>query len=417
MHSIRLRRVAALLLCSTLVSNLAACGGGDNPTPQTQTAKPTASAGQSSDVKIGQAVKLDGSASKGASPSDKLTYEWVFTSVPQGSHAQFTGAETVSPSFTPDLAGAYAISLVVSSGGVASDPSKITITATKDHENAKPLAKATATPASPKVGDDILLDGSGSSDADGDHLTYKWTLTGPAGSTAKLSDAANAKPKFTADKAGDFTVKLVVNDGQIDSDATTVKITVADNDAKPLASPTSSDALVAPGDTIDLDGTGSTAADPHATLTYKWSIKSKPTASASAFAAADITKDKLSIKLDVEGDYAFELVVNDGHKDSDPADVKVTVAVAPTADIAPVTDAVNNTPITLDGSASKPGHAGDTLKYAWTITGNMQRAHLVDADKVKAKLVAKHAGTYEVQLIVSDGAVDSAPKFLVITVR
>jgi hypothetical protein len=35
----------------------------------------------------------------------------VFTSIPKGSKAALTGAETMKPTFTPDLAGAYAITL------------------------------------------------------------------------------------------------------------------------------------------------------------------------------------------------------------------------------------------------------------------------------------------------------------------
>ena len=68
------------------------------------------------------------------------------------------------------------------------------------------------------VGSRVLLDGSNSSDADGDALQYTWTLLSkPAGSSASLSLSVTEHPYFTADLEGDYTVRLVVNDGYVDS--------------------------------------------------------------------------------------------------------------------------------------------------------------------------------------------------------
>jgi hypothetical protein len=419
MNRTRFSRIAALLLCSSLTLNLVACSSG-SPTGQEQTAKPTANAGQSRDVKVGQEVKLDGSASKGASASDTLTYDWAFTSIPTNSKSTLKGIDSVNPTFTPDVPGAYAVTLIVSSGGVTSDPSKVTLTATKD--NAKPTAVATASPTSPKTGDVVTLDGSTSSDADGDKLTYKWALASePSGSVAKLSDATIAKPTFTADKAGDYKFTLVVNDGQIDSDPAPITVSVSDPvHAKPTATATVSKDSVAPGDSIDLDGSASKAALPGATLTYLWSVKSEPTGSTVAISAADKVKAKLTLKLDVAGIYEFALVVNDGKLDSDPAVAKVTVvapAAKPTASIAAVTGAKVNVASTLDGSGSKPAKSGDALTYAWTVTSGQANATLTDATKAQAKFTATKAGTYKVQLIVTEGTVQSDPVSATITVN
>ena len=73
----------------------------------------------------------------------------------------------------------------------------------------------------------VVLDGSGSDDANGDTLTYAWVA--PAGIT--LSDATVVNPVFTApevDSDTDFTLSLVVNDGQVDSVESTVVVTVSD---------------------------------------------------------------------------------------------------------------------------------------------------------------------------------------------
>jgi hypothetical protein len=67
-------------------------------------------------------------------------------------------------------------------------------------------------------GEEVCFDGSGSSDADGDSLTYLWTLdTWPDGSSAELDNPMAVKPCFTADLPGTYTVSLTVNDGTVDS--------------------------------------------------------------------------------------------------------------------------------------------------------------------------------------------------------
>ena len=77
------------------------------------------------------------------------------------------------------------------------------------------------------VGGTVQLDGSGSSDPDGDPLTFNWEITlKPAGSTAVLSDPSAVNPEFVADVAGVYEIQLIVNDGDVDSDPDQVTITV-----------------------------------------------------------------------------------------------------------------------------------------------------------------------------------------------
>lgn len=76
------------------------------------------------------------------------------------------------------------------------------------------------------VGQQVNLDGSGSSDQDGDVLSYTWTLVSkPSGSTASLSDSTVVNPSFTADKAGNYNVQLVVYDGFFNSTPDAVTVT------------------------------------------------------------------------------------------------------------------------------------------------------------------------------------------------
>ncbi len=74
----------------------------------------------------------------------------------------------------------------------------------------------------------VTLNGGASADANGDALTYAWTLTSkPAGSTAVLSSPTSVNPTFTADVAGNYVVTLSVHDGKISSSAASVTVTVA----------------------------------------------------------------------------------------------------------------------------------------------------------------------------------------------
>ena len=76
-------------------------------------------------------------------------------------------------------------------------------------ENAAPIAIA-GPDISVNEGSVVTLDGTGSSDAEGDQLTYEWTA--PLG--IKLSSTTAAKPTFTAPevkKDSVISISLVVN--------------------------------------------------------------------------------------------------------------------------------------------------------------------------------------------------------------
>ncbi|MBU1642276.1 M6 family metalloprotease domain-containing protein [bacterium] len=89
------------------------------------------------------------------------------------------------------------------------------------------------------TGSSIILDGSGSSDADGDTLLYRWSFVSiPSGSSATLSFSETVSPRFTADTDGDYRIKLIVNDGHIDSApayVTVSTVTFVDPSAGPQA--------------------------------------------------------------------------------------------------------------------------------------------------------------------------------------
>lgn len=71
----------------------------------------------------------------------------------------------------------------------------------------------------------VFLDGSASSDANGDPLSYSWVLSSkPNVSLASLSSPLSVSPSFNADLAGNYVLTLVVHDGKAASVAASVTI-------------------------------------------------------------------------------------------------------------------------------------------------------------------------------------------------
>jgi len=153
----------------------------------------------------------------------------------------------------------------------------------------------------------VYLDGSASSDADGDSLTYAWTLSAPAGNNASLSSSSSVNPTITPNVSGIYTLSLVVNDGKSNSSVDQMTITVTSNTA-PIAN-AGTDQTITKGVLVNLDGSASSDVDVSDSLSYTWTLTVPPSSSATL---SNTTLVNPTFTPDIDGTYIASLVVNDG---------------------------------------------------------------------------------------------------------
>lgn len=175
----------------------------------------------------------------------------------------------------------------------------------------------------------VQLDGSGSSDPDGDNLSYSWSFASmPTGSSTILSDPVYWRPTFQPDLAGAYVLQLIVSDGKSNSapDTVTITVTIAGTGNTPPVADAGSNQSVLINQTVQLDGSGSSDDDLDELL-YAWTFTSRPAGSTSAF--SDPSAVNPTFVPDIAGDYVIQLVVNDGTVDSSPSSVTVSVSDDP----------------------------------------------------------------------------------------
>ncbi len=242
---------------------------------------------------------------------------WVYLADENGDNPRLVGYQgaTSSPGeYGVTLDGTHQLSFVIFDGGGLAG-GKFRLETTEEFggtpppidTNTAPVADAGADQTLDATGQttSVTLDGSGSSDADGDALSYSWTLNGSVVST----DAS-----FSTNLAdGSYTFTLTVSDGE-ESDSDEVSVTVVNT--IPVADAGADQTLEATGATTTVTLNGSaTDADGDA-LTYSWSNGASGAST--------------SVDLAV-GTHTFTMTVTDeqGATDSDQVTVTITDTTAP----------------------------------------------------------------------------------------
>jgi hypothetical protein len=229
-------------------------------------------------------------------------------------------------------------------------------------ENQTPVADAGG-PYSVDEGGSIGLDASGSSDADGDDLTFAWDLD----NDGAFDDASGAGATFDAsvlDGPDTRTVKVEVSDGE---DTTAGEATVEIRNVAPSLGPvavTPSPADVGETVTVTASFTDPIEADGHsATVDFGDGVSVSGTISSGEVSATHTYSSG--------GDVTVTVTMNDDDGGSDSAIANLTVIAnqPPVADAGGPYAVAEGSSVTLNASASSDPD-GDTLAFAWDLDGD-----------------------------------------------
>ncbi len=160
-------------------------------------------------------------------------------------------------------------------------------------------------------------------------------------------------------------------------------------------------AIVHASEDITLDGSGSFDPDRNP-ITYRWTL-TPPRGSRAVL--SDPSAVRPTFTADIPGDYAVQLIVNDGAVDSGPATaVASSRNGAPRADAGPdQVIALNGTIVQLSGAASSDPD-GDRLTYSWKFVSRPpgSKAELDVPTSATPRFTADINGKYVATLQVSD---------------
>ncbi|MGO4293453.1 PKD domain-containing protein [Chitinophaga sp. RAB17] len=371
---------------------------------------PLANAGSNITITLPvNSVALDGSGSKAASGSTITGYAWKKISGPAADI--ITNGNTAKPSITALTQGTFVYELTVTDSKGLTGTARVSVIV-KPAANKPPVANAGNNIQIQLPVNSTSLDGSGSTDADGQITTWSWKKTaGPAG--GDLTAAGSVKTNAGNLQEGTYTFQLTVTDNAGATSVASVNVVVlaAIINKPPVANAGNNIQIQLPVNTASLDGSGSTDADGQIT-TWAWKKTAGP-------AGGDLTTAgaaKTNAGNLQEGTYTFQLSVTDNSGASSSASVNVVVLAAAQQNKPPVANAGNNIQIqlpvnsaSLDGSGSTDAD-GQITTWAWKKTAGPAGGDLTAAGAAKTNADNLQEGTYTFQLTVTDdsGASSSA---------
>jgi hypothetical protein len=261
----------------------------------------------------GYDVVLNGSGSSDPD-GDSFTRSWSLQSKPTGSAVQLGSTTGVSVQFTPDIKGNYVVRLTTtdSSGASAFYTTTVAVNNARPVANISTNATPSSLPSAPSirvpVNTQLTLRGSGSSDADGQALTYAWSVvTRPAGSLATIGSASSVTANFTPDVSGSYVIRLRVTDTAAAFSERTLTIDIGNY--PPVAVIDKNRVTVLSGTNVAVSASLSYDEDGDP-LTYSWAVDARPAGSTATIASSHSAN--LTFTPDRPGTYAISVTVNDG---------------------------------------------------------------------------------------------------------
>jgi len=329
-------------------------------------------------VEPGQSVTLD--ASESSDPDGSIVeYRWDLDG--DGTVDTTTGSPTTSTSFSQ--AGDHDVAVTVVDGEGATDAGTTTVTV---RANRPPSAALTGSPSTAETGETVSLDAGGSTDSDGSISEYRWDLDGD-GTVERTTSAPTASTSFG--QSGEYDVAVTVVDDDGATDVATWTVTVAANEP-PVVSLAASPAPAVPGQTVQLDASGSS--DPDGSIvTYRWDTDGDASVERTTSGAL------VSTQYGQSGTYAVSVTVEDDEGATATTVHELAVRSPAASCEADPTTVGPTEAVTLEASGSP---SPDTVDFdvdgdgAFDVTGQSSRTHTTSYDQ---------AGTYEPRVRVHVG--------------
>jgi hypothetical protein len=391
---------------------------------------PTANAGPDLAATVGSLVTLDGTLSLDPSGGALFrTYKWTSTT-------PLNNDTDGNPTFTPALPGLYTFNLVVTNPNnqLSSFPDTVQVIV-HSATNQAPVAVAHRFKPTGEViiGDDVVLDATGSIDPEGKPLTYAWTQT--AGPKVILADSGALKASFTPVRDALYSFQVVVSDGVNLSRPAPVSVTVKNNPgAITFLTSIAYGTGISPAGVANLS-TGALRLNIsttdyfdtwfwylHQTLGPPATINSNQFSGQLFFPTGTPANDFYTFLPPAGGTYSFRLAATTNGGIRAYADITVVVNddvapnnLVPTANAGQPQTVTAGTLVQLDGSASTDDTIID-LGTHWVQREGPPVA-LSDPFAIGPTFTPVAAGQYTFELTVADGAASSPPSFVVVTVE
>jgi hypothetical protein len=379
--------------------------------PQVKAHVPVAHAGPDSVGELGKPIALEGRGSYDVD-GDALVYSWRKVSGPAEPPVPATSA---TPTFRATGAGTVVLGLTVSDGNSTSSEDTVTIEVDDPEVNHRPIARA-GSDRTVVLGTEVQLDGTRSADPDGDVLTYQWVQT--AGPQVALDNERSPRPTFTPTRPGFVRLALTVTDGQVTSMPSSVLVQVTTGENHPPLASAGPDQQVIIGNTVTLDGAGTSDADGDM-LRFVWEqVWGSPV-------MLEGSVEHPTFRPPGKGRYRFRLTVWDGEVPSASDEVDVVVSTHGADNKPPVAVAGSEVEVTvgqrvlLDGSGSHDLDPLDRLEFEWTASGFPTGSEpvLAEPNTSTPSFTPVVPGAYTLRLRVSDGDLTSAPSYVTVLVQ